>query len=145
MAIRTVSQGRRRIEPTIALINVVFLMLVFFLVAGTLARPLDRELKLVSASDLEAAPPPDALVVYPDGRMTFRGEETDAASHVAQRAADAGDAETEAVADGKASKGPLVRIVPDRELAAGELVRIGAELRAAGAGRLVVVTERALR
>ncbi len=71
--------------------------------------------------------------------------ETDAASHVAQRAADAGDAETEAVADGKASKGPLVRIVPDRELAAGELVRIGAELRAAGAGRLVVVTERALR
>lgn len=149
MAIRTVSQGRRRIEPTIALINVVFLMLVFFLVAGTLAKPLDRELKLVSVSDLEAAPPPDALVVYPDGRMTFRGEETDPASHVAQRAVEVevevGDAVSDASADGKGPAGPLVRIVPDRELAAGELVRIGAELRAAGAGRLVVVTERALQ
>lgn len=28
-------------EPTIALINIVFLMLVFFMVAGTLAAPLD--------------------------------------------------------------------------------------------------------
>ena len=34
-------------EPTIALINIVFLMLIFFLVAGTLAQPLDSALKLV--------------------------------------------------------------------------------------------------
>jgi biopolymer transport protein ExbD len=44
---KTARQGR---EPTIALINIVFLMLIFFLVAGTLAAPLDKELKLVSTA-----------------------------------------------------------------------------------------------
>ena len=33
-------------EPTIALINVVFLMLIFFLVAGRIAPPLDADLQL---------------------------------------------------------------------------------------------------
>ncbi|HBT01217.1 MAG TPA: biopolymer transporter ExbD, partial [Citreicella sp.] len=37
---RKVRQKTER-EPTIALINIVFLMLIFFLVAGTLAQPLD--------------------------------------------------------------------------------------------------------
>ena len=39
-------QGTRR-EPTIALINIVFLMLVFFMVAGTLSTPLDKDVPLV--------------------------------------------------------------------------------------------------
>ena len=43
-------------EPTIALINIVFLMLIFFLVAGTLARPLERELRLVQAQEAFVAP-----------------------------------------------------------------------------------------
>ena len=61
-------------EPTIALINIVFLMLIFFLVAGTLAQPLDRELKLVETADLDASAPPDALVLNADGQASYRGE-----------------------------------------------------------------------
>jgi biopolymer transport protein ExbD len=34
--------------------------------------------------------------------------------------------------------------VPDAELPAAELIRLGAALRAAGAGRVVMVTERGL-
>ena len=130
----------RKIEPTIALINVVFLMLIFFLVAGTLAKPLDRDLKLVSAAELEATPPPDALVVYPDGRLAFRGQPTAAAAHVAERSVseEAGEAS-------EAGDKPLIRIVPDRALPASELVRIIAELRAAGSGRILIVTERAMQ
>ena len=62
-------------EPTIALINIVFLMLIFFLVAGTLAAPLDSDLKLVRTDAIEGSAPADALVLHADGRMSNLGSE----------------------------------------------------------------------
>lgn len=122
---------RTRIEPTIALINVVFLMLVFFMVAGTLAPPMDRELRLVSTSDLEGSPPPDTLVVHPDGRLTYRGEAVvSAQAFYAARPADKRD---------------VVRIVPDRDLSAITLVRLARDLRESGASRVIIVTQRGLQ
>ena len=121
---------KRRREPTIALINIVFLMLVFFLVAGTLSRPLDGDLDLVRTADLEGALPPDTLVVHPDGRMTYRGETIGGVdAFLAQRS----DEERK-----------TVRLVPDRALPAAELVRLARELRGAGAESVMVVTQRAL-
>ena len=121
---------KRRRAPTIALINIVFLMLVFFLVAGTLSRPLDGDLDLVRTADLEGALPPDTLVVHPDGRMTYRGETIGGVdAFLAQRS----DEERK-----------TVRLVPDRALPASELVRLARELRGAGAESVMVVTQRAL-
>ena len=117
-------------EPTTALINIVFLMLIFFLVAGTLAAPLDKELALVDTRDLEAAPPPQALVIHSDGRLSHKGQEVaDVAAYLAT------------LADTDLAR---VRIVPDRALPASDLVRIGRDLRGAGAQSVVVVTERGL-
>lgn len=65
---------RTKGEPTIVLINIVFLMLIFFLVAGTLAQPLDDDLQLIETSDLECREPLDALVLHADGRLSYRGE-----------------------------------------------------------------------
>lgn len=119
---------RSRREPTIALINIVFLMLVFFMVASTLAPPLDRDLRLVRTQTLEARPPPDALVAHPDGRLSYRGEDiADAAAYLALR-------------DGS----DVARVVPDRALPASDLVTLGRALRAAGATRVMIVTERGL-
>ncbi len=118
-------------EPTIALINVVFLMLVFFMIAGTMAPPLDKDVKLVDTADLENAPPPDALVIRADGAMFYRGDAVvDAAAYMAgldeaQRA--------------------NVRIVPDRALPAARLVATGRALQVAGAGRVLIVSERELQ
>lgn len=119
-----------RREPTIALINVVFLMLVFFLIAGTVAPSLNDRLSLVRTETLEGAPPPDALVVRPDATLTFRGDPVDSP---AAFAAGLSDEELSAV-----------RIVPDRDLLAADLVRVAGELRAAGAERVLIVTERGL-
>ncbi|GAA0310262.1 biopolymer transporter ExbD [Rhodovulum strictum] len=116
-------------EPAIALINVVFLLLVFFLVAGSLARPLDADLRLVRVADLDGTPPPDALVLHPDGRVTRDGADTDPAAHVATL-----DEGARAV----------LRVLPDRAAAAADLVALGRALRAAGAERVVIVTERGL-
>lgn len=117
-------------EPTIALINIVFLMLIFFMIAGTLAAPLDRDLNLVKTEDLEGSAPPDALVLHADGRLSFRGETLpDAAAYLAGQ---------------EREEGHVVRLVPDRDLPARDLVRISNALRAAGATRVVLVSERAL-
>jgi biopolymer transport protein ExbD len=116
-------------EATIALINIVFLLLVFFLVAGTVAQKLDASLQLVNTADLEGNAPANALVILPDGALSVLG------APVADAA--------EALAKLEYEDGPF-RIVPDRSLLAKDLVRLGAELRAAGAESVVIVTERAL-
>jgi len=128
------SAARARREPTIALINIVFLMLIFFMAAATLAPPLDGDLRLVRTEDLQGRAPPDALVVHADGRLVYRGAAVpDASAYM--RAAYASRGET--VRD--------VRIVPDADLPAPDLIRLGEALRAAGAERVVMVTERGLQ
>ena len=122
--------ARKEREPTIALINIVFLMLIFFLVAGTLAVPLDGDLTLVRTAELERTAPGDALVVHADGRMSFRGQDIGAPSDYL------------ALLDEESRE--RVRIGPDAELPAIELVAIGRALRRAGAGSVVIVTERGL-
>lgn len=117
-------------EPTIALINIVFLMLVFFMVAGTLAQPIDSDLRLVRTADLEGRPPPDALVIRADGTMNYRGEPVTKAEDYMQGISSAAS--------------PEIRLVPDRDLPASQLVRIARKLRALGAGRIMIVTERGL-
>ena len=122
---------RSQREPTIALINIVFLMLVFFMVSGTLSQPLDKSLKLVRTAELEARAPPDALVIHADGRLTYRSVTiADAAQFVA--AIPEQDRAT-------------VRIVPDQDLPARRLVKLTRDLRQAGAQRVMLVSERALQ
>lgn len=119
-----------RREPTIALINIVFLMLIFFLIAGTIAAPLSSDLKLVNTADLDGAEPPDALVLSSEGALSFQGDPISPAEYVA------GLSQAERA---------TVRLVPDRAAAAADLVRIGAELRNAGALSVRIVTERAVQ
>jgi len=124
---------KRHREPTITLINVVFLMLIFFLIAGTIAPPLDPELTLVETRDLEGREPPDALVITANGQMMYRGQPMDAAEYLAKMA-------EPAVEDGKS----VVRIVPDRDLAALTLLKVGRALQEAGADQVFLVTKRGL-
>ena len=125
------ARGTSRREPTIALINIVFLMLVFFMVAGTLAPPMDTGLNLVHTADLEGRAPPDALVIHADGTLNYRGAVLLSAAAYLPRRED----QTQ----------PDIRVVPDRDLPAHDLVRIARELRDAGAGRIMIVTERGLQ
>jgi biopolymer transport protein ExbD len=122
------ASAKRVREPTIALINVVFLMLVFFMVAGTFAPPLSRDIHLVEAAGLGRAAPPDALVLMSDGTLLHRGAPVaDPATWVARRS------------------GATARVVPDRDAPAARLVEVARALRQAGAERVLIVTERGLR
>lgn len=123
--IRPAVQRRKR-DPSIALINVVFLMLIFFLIAGTVAVPLESDLRLVDTAGLEGREPPDALVLREDGTLSFRGSLIDPESYMADH-----------------DKGP-VRIVPDRNALGSRLIEVSNTLRRLGAKSIILVTERAL-
>lgn len=127
---RRLAKAKSQREPTIALINIVFLMLVFFMVAGTLSQPLDPELRLVRTEGLDGREPPNTLVVHGDGRLALRGEDiSDAAAYVALLSEE---------------EKATVRLVPDRTLAARDLVALARDLRRAGAGKVMIVTERGI-
>lgn len=124
--IRQASPRRKR-DSTIALINVVFLMLVFFLIAGTVAPPLDPDLTLVDTAELEGREPPDALVLRRDGTLSYRGAPIEPNAYMDLH-----------------QSGP-VRIVPDRDVPGQRLIQVTGQLRRAGATSVFVVTEQALR
>lgn len=117
-------------EPTIALINVVFLMLVFFMVAGQMAAPVDKDLTLVETRELVQAPPAEALVLHPDGRLT----------HAGAPVADAG-----VWWAAHKTEGGTARVIPDRAAPAKALLTVARALRSAGAERVMIVTEKALQ
>lgn len=118
-------------EPTITLINIVFLMLVFFLVAGTIAQPLDADMKLVNTVELDGREPPNALVVHADGSLRFEGKPlASAAAYVTTL---------------PKGRREVVRVVPDRALPAASLVKLARALQDAGASRVMIVTERGLQ
>ncbi|WP_458792716.1 ExbD/TolR family protein [Yoonia sp. MH D7] len=129
MALRSPS-ARSRPEPTIALINIVFLMLIFFMIAGTLAPPLDDQVKLVSTEDLEGRDPPDVAILTSAGDLFYRGAPTTTPDIIA-RAQNAGDTID-------------IRIVVDRDVPATVLMRHVSELRSQGAASVWIVTERGL-
>jgi biopolymer transport protein ExbD len=122
---------RRQRESTIALINVVFLMLIFFLIAGTLAPPMDRGIDLISTATAENAAPPDALFVTREGELRANGETVEAESYMAALKA-----------EGMGEEALQVKVAADRELPATRLIEIVGTLRAAGAARVSIVTER---
>lgn len=133
MRLAAATPPARKQEPTIALINIVFLMLIFFLIAGTLAPPLDRNITLVSTAGLEGREPPDALVILADGAATWRGQSIEPSDALARQ---------QSLTDGEEL---AMRIVPDRDLPANRLIEIADELRRGGADRVFIVTERGLK
>ena len=122
-----IASRRRRVErePTIALINIVFLILIFFMVAGTLAQP-PRELRFVQSTDLDCCTQPAALAISKDLDLTFRGTPINSLSeYLALRAEE---------------QAP-VRLLPDKDLPASDLLRLIANLKAAGTEQIVVLTQ----
>ncbi len=116
-------------ENTIALINIVFLMLIFFLVAGTLAPPLDSSVTMIETENAEQAEPPDALAVTAEGAFRYRGAETSLERFLSENEDLTGQT--------------TMRLVVDRALPADMLVAITGRLREAGFESVSVVTERA--
>ncbi|MEM6627589.1 MAG: biopolymer transporter ExbD [Pseudomonadota bacterium] len=115
-------------EPVISLINIVFLILIFFMVAGTLTGRNTSGVAFVQTSDLDCCVDADALVLTARGQaLDETGAPISLIDHVGAMPEDA----------------PTVRLMPDRDLPATDLIATISDLKRAGAGRIVVVTESA--
>ena len=124
---RRPSPFRRKADPTITLINVVFLMLMFFLVAGTIAPPPPAGLQLVRLTQADPLIPPEVLALASDGQVLWQGAPADPADYVAGL-----PPEVQGIA----------RIMPDRDAPAADLIALARALRSAGAAEVRIVTER---
>lgn len=120
----------RKPESTIALINVVFLMLIFFLVAGTLVSQLDKDVDLATARLAEMGEPPaGALFIAKTGELRFQGQATNLDGFLLQH--------ERAHANGKP-----VLIAADHRAEAKHLVDVLAGLKTRGVSAISVVTRR---
>ena len=160
---RRLGERRRRRpegESTIALINIVFLLLIFFLVAGTLSAPRDASVDLATAEAFDpAALDPHAIYVDAEGTLRVGGSATDAAGAIAAASA-TGEGTGEAAGSaggsgagsgagtgagagpGAGAGGDALVVVPDRALEAGVLLARLAELRQASDRPIRILTRR---
>ena len=136
---RTRGPGRRREADLTSLINVVFLILIFFVVAGAI-RPFaaqDIDLAKVARQDVGVASP-SVLVVHRDGRIQYGGEFVDLAmlsDLVRERSARSGGG----------IAGEPFTIVADGRLPATRLLEVSRAVQAAGIGSMSLMVERTAR
>ena len=112
-------------EPTISLINIVFLILIFFMVAGTLSSP-SETVSFVQTEGLECCTSPDAVEINAAGAVFCESQKF---SSVA------------ALLDTREDDFSQIRLLPDRELPANDLLSVIGTLKDGGVERIVVVTE----
>lgn len=146
MKVPRLADPKQPAENTIALINIVFLMLIFFLIAGSLTPPLDPDVDLIDTTDARPVDPPLALFVTSKGELRYQGEVLTAAVFVGRlkdEGAPAGGLPDEG--ETELATGPAVRLAADGELPATRLVEVIDKLKGAGAGRITIITERKMQ
>lgn len=131
MKITTPKEKRALPENTIALINVVFLMLIFFLIVGTVAAPLSKDLQPAWTSQRPLVPPhPQVIEINAIGEISYQGKTValDRLGTVARQITTENSAEH------------IVKLAADHELEAGRLIEILEALKAAKVGNIRLVT-----
>lgn len=113
--------ARPRAEPVVPMINVVFLMLVFFLLAADFGDRGDRPGSTLTRSDTSPGPPPRVLVLAASGALSY------------------GTLTGQAALDAAVAAGP-VRLQVAVSVEASRLAQALGRLAAAGAAKVDVVT-----
>ena len=117
---------RSQKDPVISLINIVFLILIFFMVAGSLSKPSSAGLSFVQTTDLECCVSPQALAIKADGTLLHENKIISSVTDYL------------AVLENRNIE---VKVLPDKRLPATTLLEIISDLKAAGASSIVVLTE----
>lgn len=115
-------------EPIISLINIVFLILIFFMVAGSLSGNRPSGIEFVQAEGLECCVDEDALDILADGTLVKQGVTLDSLEQFIEQTQ---------------SLEKTIRLRPDRDFPAQDLLQRVKALQAAGATHIVILTEQA--
>ncbi|WP_319496088.1 biopolymer transporter ExbD [uncultured Cohaesibacter sp.] len=135
------AKAHKKILPdnTIPLINIVFLMLIFFLIAGTVAPPVTPELTPPSARTLPDVPPAgNAIEILADGTLVHRGERLALHDILARFPAPMPSETSEDAPVG--APDDTLQILADKDLQASVLMPILQAFRAAGHKKIRLIT-----
>jgi biopolymer transport protein ExbD len=130
-----VHENRRREPDLTSLVNIVFLILIFFIVAGSLRPFGDRELELTKLADGAINAHVDGrLLVHADGRIAYKGQPTTLP-------------DLAATLRGEKAAGGRQRfdIVADHRAPAAQVLAIATALKAAGYADIAIVTQRSTK
>ena len=116
---------RRAPEPIVPMINVVFLLLIFFLMSAQIAPPAPFELTLPQGAEGDRAVPADTLYMDAEGQLAFNAAR--------------GEAVMDALAARATPDAPL-HIRADAAMEARALARLLPQLAARGIERVEIVT-----
>lgn len=134
------AKKHRRVMPenTIPLINVVFLMLIFFLIAGTVAPPVSTELRPPKSEELPLMPPAgNAVEILADGTLIHRGQRLPLETILERFPAPVDAASTQ-----EGTLPEVIHILADKALPASKMMPILQAFRAAGHKSIRLVTVR---
>lgn len=118
---------RRQSDSIISLINIVFLILIFFMVTGTLAPPIDGSIRFVQTRDLECCMSPDAIALNQDGIISYQGQTLESVEAFVKQYVETNSTE--------------ISIIPDQNLPAVKLLETVKIIKSAGAKQIFIVTE----
>jgi len=122
---------KRPEENLVPLINIVFLILIFFLVASTIRPFTERDVRLAETEEASGSGAvPRMLVLTRDNRQMIGGEEVSKEALMAQAAQWAGSGDSS------------VTVVADAELGGPALVEAVSALTAAGINDIKLLTRR---
>ncbi len=114
-------------EPIISLINIVFLILIFFMVAGSLSADRPSGIEFIQADGLECCSEEDgALDILADGTLVHQGNTL---------------ASLDEFIAARTSLEATIRLRPDKNYPARDLLSRVKSLQSAGAEHIVVLTE----
>jgi len=121
---------RRERESTIALINIVFLMLIFFLIAGTVTPSFDKEISFIKAEEIMPTELSDVLSIRRDGQLYYHGNPITVDSYV------------ENLLKEDKENIEIMRVLADRDLDAAVLIDVVSQLKQKGVRYIRIITER---
>jgi biopolymer transport protein ExbD len=129
-------QRRNDEERILPLINVVFLLLIFFIIAGQLAVTDPFEVEPVTSASEEPAEVPELVVLAgSDGRLALNGQIMDEAELKSALTAHLGGDGIDGM-----PPGPPVRLKADGRAEAGRIIAVMEILREAGAQTIRLLT-----
>lgn len=135
MRLRKIDRGRARQPDLTGLINIVFLILIFFIVAGTLRPFWAQDLELAKIDqDAAAGAAPRQLIAHANGRLSYAGQDVRLAELAQLVLAGANGAANETKT--------AFTIVADGRLPGRDLLKISRTLRKAGIENISVLVER---
>jgi biopolymer transport protein ExbD len=121
----TTPRRRRAPEPIVPMINVVFLLLIFFLMSAQITPPAPFDVTLPKSADGDHAAPTDTLYMDAKGRLAFNEAR--------------GDAVLDALA-ARATPDEALQIRADARMEARALARLLPQLAARGIAQVEIVT-----